>query len=80
MLFGLISYVILPDSPMNVQTLTHKEKELVSRVLLDDGIIKMKGRSRDRSWAQFLRTFTQPHAMILVFSGFFSGTTAESLS
>ena len=80
MLFGLISYFILPDSPMGVQTLTHEEKEMVSQILLDEGIIKMKGHSPDRSWAEFLHTFTQPHAMILAFSGFFNGTTVGSLS
>ena len=72
-LFLIVSYMILPDTPEAVQSLTVDEKELVSRVLLDDAIVKMKERSSSRSWAELRRTFTQPHILMLGVAGIFNG-------
>lgn len=64
--------MILPDTPAAVQSLTVTEKELVSRVLLDDGIVKMQDRS-NRSWTELRRTFAQPHILMLGVAGIFNG-------
>ena len=77
-LFGISSFFLLPNSPKAVKTLNDEERELISRALLLDGISEMGKASENRSWSEFRRTFVQPHVILLVIVGFFSGQSLQS--
>ena len=77
-LFGISSFFLLPNSPKAVKTLNDEERELISRALLLDGISEMGKASENRSWSEFRRTFVQPHVILLVIVGFFSGQWCQS--
>ena len=77
-LFGISSFFLLPNSPKAVKTLNDEERELISRALLLDGISEMGKTSENRSWSEFRRTFVQPHVILLVIVGFFSGQSRWS--
>ncbi len=78
-LFAAATFYLLPNAPQSSYFLKEDEKRLIERVLTDDGIIG-EGEKKTRSWAEWGKTFLQPHLILLVIAGFFSGATLSGLS
>ncbi|KAI0742020.1 MFS general substrate transporter [Daedaleopsis nitida] len=78
--FGLVSYFLLPNTPVTVPALTDSEKRLVTKALRDDGIILANEKDEHYTAAELLRTFMAPHVILMAIAGFFSGASLSGLS
>ena len=68
-LFGLVSFILLPRSPQTTRLFTPKEREYVVRVLQED----ITSDDEVFSWGEVRRAFVLPHVIMLAITFFFSG-------
>ncbi|RPD53169.1 MFS general substrate transporter [Lentinus tigrinus ALCF2SS1-7] len=78
-LFGIVSFFLLPDTPEQALLLSAEDKKLIVQALHDDGL-HSDDEKKTRTWAHFGKTFIQPHVVLLGVAGFFSGATLSGLA
>ncbi|KAI0646817.1 MFS general substrate transporter [Trametes meyenii] len=79
-LFGLIAFFLLPNSPTEAPLFSEAEKRAVARALHEDGIVLVNEQDKDYTWTEFWRAFMQPHVILIALSGFFNGATVSGLA
>ena len=75
-LFGVSCYWLLPNTPTALSFLNKEERQFVLHALHEDGIIS--GDEKDETYTKdnFIRTFLQPHVILVMIIGFMNGTSA----
>lgn len=76
--FGLVSFFLLPSSPEHARFFNAEEKAYVKAKLEEDGSIDAESNSF--SWGEVLKAFTSIHVMIVGVIFFFSGVVLYSLA
>jgi hypothetical protein len=71
--FGLISYMLFPQSPARARFLSTKEKVYIASTLQRDGSTSKDEMADTFTWREVGMTFTLPHVWILAFAGFCGG-------
>jgi sugar phosphate permease len=79
-LFGLLSFFILPRSPQAASFFTPEEKEYVMAKLREDGSAAQSESDDKFSWSEVWKAFCLPHVMILGVALFLDGTSVLSPS
>jgi sugar phosphate permease len=79
-LFGLTSFLILPNSPSNARFFSTKERDYVMAKLKADGAVAGDDKSDDFSWIEVIRCLQSVHVWLLAPVLFFIGTTLYSLA
>ncbi|KAG2137678.1 major facilitator superfamily domain-containing protein [Suillus cothurnatus] len=79
-LFGLTSFLILPNSPRNARFFSTKERDYVMAKLKADGAVAGDDKSDDFSWIEVIRCLQSVHVWLLAPVLFFIGTTLYSLA
>ncbi|KAI0670626.1 MFS general substrate transporter [Trametes maxima] len=79
-LFGLVAFSLLPNSPTEALLFSAAEKRAVARALHEDGIVLVNEQDKDYTWSEFWRAFVQPHVVLIALSGFFNGATVSGLA
>jgi MFS family permease len=68
--FGLLSFFMLPSSPQSMPVLTEDEKKFIVARLQEDGSAAFN-KTEDRfSWAEVCKALVSPHAVILTIASF----------
>lgn len=70
--FGLLSFFILPKSPVHMKTLTEEEKKYVITALKRDGATGSDSQDRF-SWREVGMAFRLPQVWMLALMFFFDG-------
>ncbi|KAG2072381.1 MFS general substrate transporter [Suillus decipiens] len=79
-LFGLMAFLVLPNSPSDARFLSTKERDYVMAKLKADGAVASDEKSDDFSWTEVLRCFQSIHVWLLAPVLFFLGTTLYGLA
>ncbi|OSC96591.1 MFS general substrate transporter [Trametes coccinea BRFM310] len=79
-LFGASCYFMLPDTPSQIPGLSSKERNLVVLALREDGIINRSEDDTSYTLRNCIRTFSQPHVLLVMITGFLNGTSSGSLT
>ncbi|KAJ2993567.1 hypothetical protein NUW54_g7700 [Trametes sanguinea] len=79
-LFGASCYHLLPDTPTQAPWLTSEEKNAVVLALREDGIISRNEVDASYTLRNCLRTFSQPHVLLVMIIGFLNGSTLSGLA
>ncbi|KAI8976644.1 MFS general substrate transporter [Trametes punicea] len=79
-LYGIACYFLLPNTPTTSPFFSREEKRVIMHALHEDGIIS--GDEKDASYTKhnFLRTFFQPHVVLIMIAGFMNGSTLSGLA
>lgn len=72
-LFGLSAYFLLPNTPTSSPRFTAEEKQIILQTLREDGIISGDEKDETYTKTEFLRTFFQPHVLLIMLAGFMNG-------
>lgn len=72
-LFGLVSYALLPRSPLHARFLSQQEKEYVVARLMEDGSTSKQETADGFSWREVGMAFILPQVWMLGIIFFFSG-------
>ncbi|EKM58174.1 uncharacterized protein PHACADRAFT_252274 [Phanerochaete carnosa HHB-10118-sp] len=78
--FGAASFWLLPRTPQYALFLTSEEKQYISEVLQDDGVVAANASEDEFSWHHVIETFKKPHVLVLTVAGFFNGSTLSGLA
>ncbi|KAJ7041990.1 major facilitator superfamily domain-containing protein [Mycena alexandri] len=78
-LFGLVSFALLPSSPDHARFFNEEEKAYVKSKLKEDGAIQDEV-SDSFSWGEVGKAFTSVHVIIVGIIFFFSGVVLYSLA
>ncbi|OJT05028.1 hypothetical protein TRAPUB_4184 [Trametes pubescens] len=79
-LFGLSAYFLLPNTPTSSPRFTAEEKQIIMQTLREDGIISTDQKDESYTKTEFLRTFFQPHVLLIMLAGFMNGSTLSGLA
>ncbi|KAL7277412.1 hypothetical protein ACG7TL_009274 [Trametes sanguinea] len=79
-LFGASCYFMLPDTPSQIPGLSSKERDLVVLALREDGIINRSEDDTSYTLRNCIRTFSQPHVLLVMITGFLNGSTLSGLA
>ncbi|EIW55358.1 MFS general substrate transporter [Trametes versicolor FP-101664 SS1] len=79
-LFGLSAYFLLPNTPTSSPRFTAEEKQIILQTLREDGIISGDEKDETYTKTEFLRTFFQPHVLLIMLAGFMNGSTLSGLA
>ena len=71
--FGLISYMLFPQSPTHARFLSSEEKEYIASTLQRDGSTSKDEMADTFTWREVGMTFRLPHVWILAFAGICGG-------
>ncbi|KAI9066852.1 MFS general substrate transporter [Trametes sanguinea] len=79
-LFGASCYYLLPDTPTQAPWLSSEEKNTMVLALREDGIISRNEEDASYTLRNCIRTFSQPHVLLVMITGFFNGSTLSGLA
>lgn len=71
--FGVVSFFILPRSPAHAKFLTQREKSYVAAKLREDGASGSSEEIDQFSWREVFQAFSLPHVWLLAVLFFLSG-------
>jgi len=77
-LFGLVSFALLPSSPDHARFFNEEEKAYVKSKLKEDGAIQDEV-SDSFSWGEVGKAFTSVHVIIVGIIFFFSGKDSPAM-
>ncbi|KAJ6457051.1 major facilitator superfamily domain-containing protein [Mycena vitilis] len=76
---GLVSFLLMPDSPDHARFLNAEEKAYVKAKLKEDGAIQDEAAD-SFSWGEVIKAFTSIHVLLVGVIFFFSGVVLYSLA
>ena len=72
-IFGIISFFLLPRSPEHADFLSKREKAYIAAKLKEDGSTSKDEAADTFSWREVRKAFCLPHVWILAIVFFFTG-------
>ncbi|KAI0739195.1 MFS general substrate transporter [Daedaleopsis nitida] len=78
--FGLGSFLCLPNSPGTAWFLTKEERVYIMEVLHRDGLLAKADKQENKFLHEVRKAFAQPHVIMLTLAAFFVDFTATSLA